>query len=97
MDREDIIKLAREAHLEALSQGKGMHVWHGDAFISDVQDFCVRFAALVAAAEREACARLCDQMFHDWCNQAFEDEDEACRNKPDAEDCKKAIRARGNT
>jgi len=40
---------------------------------------------------------LCDQMFHDWCNQEFEDEDEAYRNKPDAEDCKKAIRARGNT
>ena len=47
--------------------------------------------------EREACARLCDQMFHDWCNQEFEDEDEAYRNKPDAEDCKKAIRARSNT
>ena len=47
------------------------------------------------AAEREACATLCDQMFHDWCNQEFEDEDEAYRNKPDAEDCKKAIRARG--
>ena len=47
------------------------------------------------AHEREACARLCDQMFHDWCNQEFEDEDEAYRNKPDAEDCKKAIRARG--
>ena len=46
------------------------------------------------AHEREACARLCDQMFHDWCNQEFEDEDEAYRNKPDAEDCKKAIRAR---
>ena len=46
--------------------------------------------------EREACARLCDQMFHDWCNQEFEDEDEAYRNKPDAEDCKKAIRERGN-
>jgi hypothetical protein len=50
--------------------------------------------AAVVAAEREACARLCDQMFHDWCNQEFEDEDEAYRNKPDAEDCKKAIRER---
>jgi hypothetical protein len=47
------------------------------------------------AQEREACARLCDQMFHDWCNQEFEDEDEAYKNKPDAEDCKKAIRSRG--
>jgi hypothetical protein len=60
MKREDIIKLAREAHLEALSHGKGMHVWHGDAFISDVQDFCVRFAALVAEHEREACAKVAD-------------------------------------
>ena len=63
MDREDIIKLAREAHLEALSQGKGMHVWHGDAFISDVQDFCVRFAALVAEHEREACAKLAEEPY----------------------------------
>ncbi len=56
-----------------------------------------KLIADAVAAEREACARLCDQMFHDWCNQEFEDEDEAYRNKPDAEDCKKAIRARGNT
>ena len=54
-----------------------------------------KLIADAVAAEREACARLCDQMFHDWCNQEFEDEDEAYRNKPDAEDCKKAIRARG--
>ena len=53
-----------------------------------------KLIADAVAAEREACARLCDQMFHDWCNQEFEDEDEAYRNKPDAEDCKKAIRAR---
>jgi hypothetical protein len=79
MTKEDIIRMAREAGLDP-------DLWnYTDAF--------ERFAALVAAAEREACARLCDQMFHDWCNQEFEDEDEAYRNKPDAEDCKKAIRA----
>ena len=54
-----------------------------------------KLIADAVAAEREACAKVCDQMFHDWCNQEFEDEDEAYRNKPDAEDCKKAIRARG--
>jgi hypothetical protein len=54
-----------------------------------------KLIADAVSAEREACARLCDQMFHDWCNQEFEDEDEAYKNKPDAEDCKKAIRARG--
>jgi hypothetical protein len=83
MDREDIIKLAREAGLAYGSDEKPLNS-------------VTRFAALVAAHEREACARLCDQMFHDWCNQEFEDEDEAYKNKPDAEDCKKAIRERGN-
>jgi hypothetical protein len=89
MDREEIIRMAREA---AFSEPTHPFItW--DA--SDEQ--LERFAALVAAAEREACAKVCEQMFHDWCNQEFEDEDEAYRNKPDAEDCKKAIRARGNT
>ena len=90
MSREDIIKLAREA---------GFQVYEIDVWITDGWwlEELERFAALVAAAEREACAALCDQMFHDWCNQEFEDEDEAYKNKPDAEDCKKAIRARGNT
>ena len=88
MDREDIIRMAREAGLAYGSDEKPL-------------GSVTRFAALVTAAaraeENESCARLCDQMFHDWCNQEFEDEDEAYRNKPDAEDCKKAIRERGNT
>ena len=86
MSREDIIRMAREAGLAYGSDEKPLNS-------------VTRFAALVAATaiaeENEACARLCDQMFHDWCNREFEDEDEAYRNKPDAEDCKKAIRARG--
>lgn len=86
MTKEDIIKLARDA---------GAMFDHMTWAERDLAPVFERFAALVAAAEREACARLCDQMFHDWCNQEFEDEDEAYRNKPDAEDCKKAIRARG--
>ena len=86
MNRENIIRMAREAGFDS-------HDMSAD-FTCNLVDI-ERFAALVAAAEREACARLCDQMFHDWCNQEFEDEDEAYRNKPDAEDCKKAIRARG--
>jgi len=84
MDREAVIRMAREAGLAYGSDEKPL-------------GSVTRFAALVAEHEREQCARLCDQMFHDWCNQEFEDEDEAYKNKPDAEDCKKAIRARGNT
>jgi len=47
MTREDIIKLAREAGL---------------AYGSDERPLgsVTRFAALVAAAEREACAKVCD-------------------------------------
>ena len=65
--------------------------------LNDCDEEVLKLVNAAIEAEREACARLCDQMFHDWCNQEFEDEDEAYRNKPDAEDCKKAIRARGNT
>jgi len=53
MTRDDIIKMAREAGL--LRTGDGWtepHRW-GAAEIE-------RFAALVIAAEREACARVCD-------------------------------------
>ena len=89
MNREDIIRMAREAGFKVDWQ-------HADVAEIKAKRY-EYFAALVAAHERESCARLCDQMFHDWCNQEFEDEDEAYRNKPDAEDCKKAIRERGNT
>jgi hypothetical protein len=42
-------------------------------------------------AEREACARVCEQMWHEWLDSPEENEP----NKPDAEDCYKAIRSRG--
>ena len=46
MDKDDIIKLAREAGLDP-------DLWnYTDAF--------ERFAALVAKHEREACAKVCD-------------------------------------
>ena len=64
--------------------------------LNDCDEEVLKLVNAAIEAEREACARLCDQMFHDWCNQEFEDEDEAYKNKPDAEDCKKAIRERGN-
>jgi hypothetical protein len=53
MTREDIIRMAREAKLNIGPAGMGQTVWGGDAELE-------RFAALVAAAEREACAKACD-------------------------------------
>ena len=44
------------------------------------------FAALVAAAERESCAKVCEAL--------FDADDDSCN---EAEQCAAAIRARGNT
>jgi len=53
MNRDDIIRMAREA-------GKDIQPDHGLA------PFLERFAALVAAAEREACAKLADDIDPVW-------------------------------
>ncbi len=54
MDRDDIIKMAREAGFEINSLG-----WtYTQGFLSEHLE---RFAALVAAHEREACAKICDE------------------------------------
>lgn len=47
MTRDDIIRMAREAGL----------IW----WTSHQMPLLERFAALIAAAEREACADICDQ------------------------------------
>ena len=57
MDRDTIIRLAREAGLKLFNEG-----WtssdNGDAVTEESLE---RFAALVAAHEREECARMCDE------------------------------------
>ena len=54
MTREDIIRMAREAGFERLG--------HDDDDLVCYPEEVEAFAALVAAAEREACAKVCD----DW-------------------------------
>jgi hypothetical protein len=49
MNRDDITRMAREAGYVELANDSAMYP----------PDFFERFAALVAAAEREACAKLC--------------------------------------
>jgi hypothetical protein len=51
MDREDIIRMAREAGFDPHDMS--------DDFTCNLEDI-ERFAALVAKHEREACAKLCD-------------------------------------
>ena len=50
MDREDIIRMARECQFA--------HYYESGDLVAMPQ--LERFASLVAAAEREACAKVCD-------------------------------------
>ncbi len=72
MTRDDIIRMADEAWDDC-----------GPLWLTREQLFLGRFAALVAAAEREACAKVCDYVH----------ELEVLANP--AEKCASAIRARG--
>jgi hypothetical protein len=75
MTREDIIRMAREA---------GLTVCRDEWVFGEMLE---RFAALVAAAEREACARICDAV------QKKNEDDGAWLWE--AKNCAAAIRARG--
>ena len=57
MTRDDIIRMAEEADLWADQELQCIGEYHPDWH--EVRD--IRFAALVAAAEREACAKLCEE------------------------------------
>ena len=88
IDRDTIIKLARETGL----------LPNPEVYAEDLE----RFAALVAAAEREACA----EHYLDICRKAIVEEREACAAICDSYDrrfdipevrwCAEDIRARGS-
>jgi hypothetical protein len=84
MTRDDIIRLAREAG------------WHDELLsVSFTEPLLERFAALVAAAEREACAKVCEEDLRDeYLRQARPIQDEVMLLAAIA-DCAAAIRARG--
>jgi hypothetical protein len=77
MTQEDIIRMAREA---GFAERDAMF---RVAFVANKNNL-ERFAALVAAAEREACAKVCDVLSD---KHSFE----GCY----ADECATAIRARG--
>ena len=86
MTREDIIRMAREAGFVDAS------FCRFSAYTDDLE----RFAALVRAAEREACAKVCEDEAAE-----FRSQKEGCRDarydwKEDAAmECSLAIRKRG--
>lgn len=62
MTREDLIKLAREAGIE-FQQHRGITgAWNTYTCGSQAIQKMERFAALVAAAERSKCARVCREI-----------------------------------
>ena len=77
MNRDDIIRMAQK--------------WAGPLVSTPFDVWCEHFAAAVAAAEREACVEVCDNLImhgnvaevQQRYNQAYEQ-------------CKDAIRARGD-
>ena len=74
MNRDDIIRMAQEAGFTTLSINEDTWIPYLD-----------RFAGLVAAAEREACAKVCD---------AYDVAEDVCSSDT-AEGIALAIRARG--
>ena len=75
MKREEIIEMARQTLLAS---------WHKDLKKWQIEQGIEAFAKLVAAKEREACAKVCDELSkkHSW---------EGCY----ANECAEEIRARG--
>ena len=67
MTRDDILRMAREVGLYVGTNLSGVmlvgHAKHDGLLIHLDADDLARFAALVAAAEREACAKVCEALF----------------------------------
>ena len=88
MNREDVIRMAREAGFRTgeLHMQDGSGSW---TFVTPIGDGCIveleRFAAIVAAAEREACAQVCEAQnetgAHKRCAAAIRARNQATKGK----------------
>jgi sugar-specific transcriptional regulator TrmB len=83
MTRDDIIRMTREA---------GLDQWDGTS--NHFASIMERFAALVAAAEREACAEVCERLPETF--KIAADEFGYTAEQPTAENYAAAIRARSD-
>jgi hypothetical protein len=88
MTKDDIIRMAREAglttgvHISGATSGvtlvgapSGVKIAH-----ITIDDF-ERFASLVAAAEREECAKVCEAGIDMWPNEYHKEWNDACENR----------------
>ena len=100
MNRDDVIRMARAAGMSVLMPDEhvdgigGIYIAPDDSCLQEIE----RFAALVAAHEREECARVCDeaedQAWAQW-KAAYKPIDQG--RSIGAEECAFAIRARGES
>jgi hypothetical protein len=89
MTQENILRMAREASRYASHQTGDSLEWQR------IRD--ERFAILVAAAEREACAKECDAVSASADNAALAGQYLIIKNGAEARRCAAAIRARSKT
>jgi len=90
MTKDDIIKMAQESGFLIDTHAQQ---YQPNCILSTyglIDENLERFANLVAASEREACAKVCDEMEE-------EAEGTECCKWPTPSDCAYAIRARGTT
>lgn len=82
MTRDEIIRMAMDA---GLYSGNPRVPGTGNMILTRLQ----RFASLVAAAEREECAKVCDELAHKQRDYMLFEDADGC------DLCAEAIRARG--
>lgn len=85
MNRDDVIRMAQEAGIDCDTEGD---IW------GSTNGALLRFASLVAAAEREACAKLCEKAIASIWEYSPEDVKQTGTNV--CNNLAAAIRARGN-
>lgn len=92
MTRGDITRMAREAGFnQILATNAGEDVWIDDGFyVEELKNFAV----LVAAAEREACAKVCERLPETF--KIVADEFGYKAETPTAENYAAAIRTRSD-
>ena len=89
MTQQEIIRMAREAELYS-------YLWGGDINQQSLEAL-ERFAALVAAHEREACAKVCEELSERYLERCKNFFDERCASaEVAATECAAAIRARSD-
>jgi len=59
MTEQEIIEMAKQAHVGSKTW---VDIYSDQITVGEVRDFLKAFAKLVAQHEREACARVCDDM-----------------------------------